>query len=89
MRNNDVGEAATGRPPARRPPVSKRINSSKMAEEVLRLMVSVVHYRAEARRCRDLAEVSPNQDSAARWRKLARDYITLADDLEKAAPLRA
>ena len=47
-------------------------------------MVSVAYYRAEAKRCRALAEESKDGTAAARWLRIARDYDNLADSLEAA-----
>jgi hypothetical protein len=51
-------------------------------------MVSVAYYRAEAERCRKLADDSRDSEAAQRWRALARDYGALADDLA-ASPIPA
>jgi hypothetical protein len=50
-------------------------------------MVSVGFYRAEAERCRKLADSAKDLEAANRWRALARDYAALADELDQAPPL--
>jgi hypothetical protein len=45
-------------------------------------MVSPAYYRSEADRCRKLAEESTDPQAADRWRRLARDYSALADELD-------
>jgi hypothetical protein len=47
-------------------------------------MASVAYYRHEAERCSKLADSSKDQEAAARWRALARDYNALADEFERA-----
>ena len=49
-------------------------------------MPSVAYYRAEAERCRLLAEKAKDIEVARQWRALARDYNSLADSLA-ASPL--
>jgi hypothetical protein len=48
------------------------------------LTVSTVYYRAEAERCRERAEASPDAETARRWRALERDYTALSRAMEKA-----
>ena len=45
-------------------------------------MVSAGYYRTEADRCRKLADAAKDADVAQQWRKMARDYSALADELE-------
>jgi len=47
-------------------------------------MASIAYYRAEAERCRVLADGSKDPEAANRWRALARDYNALADEFERA-----
>jgi len=47
-------------------------------------MASGAYYRHEAERCRKLADGSKDPEAASRWRALARDYNTLADEFERA-----
>ena len=42
-------------------------------------MASVIYYRKEAERCRELANGSPEAEAAKRWRVIATDYDNLAD----------
>jgi len=56
-------------------------------------MVTAAYYRTEARRWRERASTAMNQESADQWRKLARDYEALADEVEarpvvQAAPVQ-
>jgi hypothetical protein len=44
-------------------------------------MANINYYRREAERCRKLAAETENVLLIDQWRKLARDYETLADDL--------
>jgi hypothetical protein len=44
-------------------------------------MSSVAYYHAEADRCRELAEASPDPPMATRWRRLASEYEVLAREL--------
>jgi len=46
-------------------------------------MASVAYYRHEAVRCSKLADSSKDQEAAARWRAMARDYNALADELDR------
>jgi len=39
------------------------------------------YYRTEARRFLDWAEMAADGDTARRWRRLAEDYATLAEEL--------
>src|SRR4051794_16829963 len=47
-------------------------------------MASIAYYRAEAERCRILADGSKDPAAVDRWRALARDYNAMADEFERA-----
>jgi hypothetical protein len=51
-------------------------------------MVTPAYYRAEARRCRELAAASPEAAPARRWRAIAADYDQLADFLDARPPFQ-
>ena len=44
------------------------------------------HYRAEAQRCLELADTAPNGLVARRWRRLADEYIGLAEQIDVRMP---
>lgn len=46
-------------------------------------MSSAAYYRAEAERCRELADGSPDAAMGARWRQLSSEYELLAQSLDK------
>ena len=46
-------------------------------------MVTPAYYRTEAARCRELAQGAKDPEIARQWRKMAQDYETLAESLEK------
>ena len=52
-------------------------------------MSDAAYYRAEARRVLDWAEMAADPEVARRWRRLAEDYATLAEQLEAANTGRA
>jgi hypothetical protein len=45
-------------------------------------MSNAAHYRAEALRMLEWARTSPEGEMARRWRQLAEEYATLAEELE-------
>jgi hypothetical protein len=45
-------------------------------------MSDAAYYRAEAQRMLDWADTSPDPRMARRWRRLAEDYTSLAEQLE-------
>lgn len=47
-------------------------------------MTTAAFYRAEAAHCRDRAEKAGTPERAARWRRLAEDYLRIAEELEAA-----
>jgi hypothetical protein len=48
-------------------------------------MSNAVHYRAEARRMLDWAEIALHPEMARRWRRLAEEYAALAEQLDAKA----
>jgi hypothetical protein len=48
------------------------------------VMTTAAFYRAEAAHCRDRAEKAGTPERAARWRRLAEDYLRIAEELEAA-----
>ena len=51
------------------------------------VMASADYYRAEAKRCRELAAGSSDSDAVRRWHSLADDYDKLAEALDAHAPI--
>jgi hypothetical protein len=47
-------------------------------------MATTSYYRAEAERCRDLAEIAADPEISRRWHRLADEYAVLAEELAAA-----
>jgi hypothetical protein len=43
----------------------------------------IAEYRAQAAVCRARADLDPNKSTAARWLKVAEEWIRMADELER------
>ena len=43
----------------------------------------IAEYRAAAAACKGRADADPNKSTAARWLKVAEEWVRMADDLER------